>query len=65
MLQKAGYQTALIGKYLNGYGEQPIRATGKSSLLYEPPGWTQWYAGSDHAWHPGASSTAAPTPTST
>ena len=52
VLQKAGYQTALVGKYLNGYGEQPIRRTGKSSLLYEPPGWTQWLAGSDHQWHP-------------
>jgi arylsulfatase A-like enzyme len=52
VLQKAGYQTALVGKYLNGYGQQPVRATGKSSLLYEPPGWTQWLAGSDHLWHP-------------
>ncbi len=51
VLQKAGYHTALIGKYLNGYGEQPIRGTSKSSLHYVPPGWTQWMAGSDHAWH--------------
>jgi N-acetylglucosamine-6-sulfatase len=52
VLQKAGYQTALVGKYLNGYGQQPVRRTGESSLLYEPPGWTQWLAGSDHLWQP-------------
>jgi N-acetylglucosamine-6-sulfatase len=52
VLQKAGYQTALVGKYLNGYGQQPVRRTGRSSLLYEPPGWTQWLAGSDHQWQP-------------
>ncbi len=47
VLQKAGYRTALVGKYLNGYGVQPRRPGGESSLLYQPPGWTQWYAGSD------------------
>ena len=52
VLQKAGYHTALVGKYLNGYGEQPVRRTGRPSLLYEPPGWTQWYAGTDHNWRP-------------
>jgi N-acetylglucosamine-6-sulfatase len=50
VLQQAGYQTALVGKYLNGYGQQPLRSTGGSSLHYEPPGWTQWMAGSDHSW---------------
>jgi N-acetylglucosamine-6-sulfatase len=53
VLQKAGYRTALVGKYLNGYGQQPLRSTGRSSLHYEPPGWTQWMAGSDHVWQPG------------
>jgi arylsulfatase A-like enzyme len=53
VLQKAGYQTALVGKYLNGYGDQPLRTTGGSSLHYVPPGWTQWMAGSDHRWQPG------------
>ena len=34
-LQRAGYRTALIGKYLNGYpnGAPPG---------YQPPGWTDW-----------------------
>ncbi|MET0998272.1 MAG: sulfatase-like hydrolase/transferase, partial [Marmoricola sp.] len=44
---------ALVGKYLNGYGEQPVRGTTESSLRYVPPGWTQWLAGSDHAWSSG------------
>lgn len=52
-LQAGGYQTALVGKYLNGYGEQPTHGTDKPSLTYVPPGWTQWMAGSDHLWRPG------------
>jgi N-acetylglucosamine-6-sulfatase len=31
-LQDAGYRTALVGKYLNGYYMDPV----------EPPGWTEW-----------------------
>ncbi len=40
-LKKAGYRTALIGKYLNGYG--------KPDPTLVPPGWTEWNAaiGSD------------------
>jgi N-acetylglucosamine-6-sulfatase len=53
VLQKAGYRTGLVGKYLNGYGEQPIHGTAESSLNYVPPGWTQWLAGSDHQWRSG------------
>ena len=53
VLQKAGYRTALVGKYLNGYGQQRIRRTHRPSLNYVPPGWSQWWAGSDHLWRPG------------
>ncbi len=35
-LQEEGYQTALIGKYLNGYGTD--------DPSYVPPGWDEWYA---------------------
>jgi N-acetylglucosamine-6-sulfatase len=34
-LQKAGYRTAMMGKYLNGY------PTEKGGI---PPGWSEWYA---------------------
>ena len=37
-LQRAGYQTAMMGKYLNGY--QPD-AEGRDRP-YVPPGWTEW-----------------------
>jgi N-acetylglucosamine-6-sulfatase len=33
-LQRAGYHTALIGKYLNGYGRR--------SQTEVPPGWSEW-----------------------
>lgn len=38
-LQGAGYRTALIGKYLNGYNGL---WTG-TNPPYVPPGWTDWY----------------------
>lgn len=38
-LQKAGYRTALMGKYLNGY--ETTKEQG-SSRTYVPPGWTEW-----------------------
>jgi N-acetylglucosamine-6-sulfatase len=34
--ERAGYRTAMIGKYLNGY------AAGKTT--YVPPGWDRWFA---------------------
>ncbi len=43
-LQEAGYNTALIGKYLNGY---PNRAT----TTYVPAGWTEWYSSVGDAEH--------------
>ncbi len=42
-LQGAGYQTALVGKYMNLYGEQRSKVTGKDSGHYVPAGWTQWF----------------------
>jgi arylsulfatase A-like enzyme len=35
-LQRAGYQTMFVGKYLNGYGEQ-------DSPTHVPPGWSSWH----------------------
>jgi arylsulfatase A-like enzyme len=36
-LQRAGYATIMVGKYLNGYG--------KLNPHYVPPGWTDWHGG--------------------
>jgi N-acetylglucosamine-6-sulfatase len=38
-MQAAGYRTAHIGKYLNGYG------TDRPAIV--PPGWSEWYAAVD------------------
>jgi N-acetylglucosamine-6-sulfatase len=38
-LQRAGYVTSHIGKYINGYGTQ-VRAS-------VPPGWTEWHGAID------------------
>jgi len=40
-LQRAGYHTAHIGKYLNGYG------TDRPAIV--PPGWSEWYGAVDPA----------------
>ena len=40
-LNRAGYDTSFLGKYLNGYGIQKLR-NGQPSLRYVPPGWTDW-----------------------
>ena len=48
MLDKAGYATVYLGKYLNRYGFDPpyLRTTG-NSLRYVPPGWDMWRASLD------------------
>lgn len=42
-LQRYGYTTSYLGKYLNGYGEQRL-PDGRRSVRYVPPGWTDWRA---------------------
>jgi N-acetylglucosamine-6-sulfatase len=39
-LHDAGYRTAMMGKYLNGYLQGPSRSPVPST--YVPPGWDQW-----------------------
>jgi N-acetylglucosamine-6-sulfatase len=41
LMDDAGYQTALIGKYLNGYAH-------RDDQTYVPPGWDFWAAGVGH-----------------
>ena len=43
-LQRAGYWTGHIGKYLNGYGGDPI---GYDTAAAVPPGWSEWYGSED------------------
>ena len=40
-LKRAGYETILVGKYLNGYGSTTTREI--------PPGWTEWHGAVDHS----------------
>ena len=47
LLQAAGYRTALMGKYLNGYDPS---ATEDGSTPYVPPGWSEWDVAGD-AYH--------------
>ena len=45
ILQQAGYRTGLIGKYLNGYGDE-------YPASYIPPGWDRWFGMRQHgAWN--------------
>lgn len=44
-LQSVGYRTALVGKYLNGYGTMWTHGGDQDSAHYIPPGWDDWYAG--------------------
>ena len=50
VLNQAGYQTALVGKYLNGYGKQPSKVTGGPSTTYVPDGWTDWMVSIEKRW---------------
>jgi N-acetylglucosamine-6-sulfatase len=53
-LNRAGYQTALVGKYLNGYGRQRSKVTGGPSARYVPNGWTDWKVGIEKSWPAGS-----------
>ncbi len=54
VLNQAGYQTALVGKYLNGYGQQKSLVTGGPSTTYVPDGWTDWKVGIEKRWPAGS-----------
>ena len=57
-LQAAGYRTIHIGKFLNGYGDEPFD-NGKTV----PPGWNAWHtvlkADTDHYFYGYSSTTTA------
>ena len=55
-LNEAGYNTLFLGKYLNGYGTDRSRATGRVSFRYVPPGWTEWAGAVNRPPHSGYSS---------
>jgi arylsulfatase A-like enzyme len=40
-LQRAGYNTGMMGKYLNGYGQDKGNVPGLP-FTYVPPGWSEW-----------------------
>lgn len=43
-LKQVGYRTCLVGKYLNGYGENLIAGNPSDNPTYIPPGWDDWQA---------------------
>lgn len=48
-LQRAGYRTGLIGKFLNGYGYvPPAQCPTCDWMRYVPPGWDDWQALPDY-----------------
>ncbi len=48
-LQSAGYRTAYIGKYMNGYGIPEYGGVRSPGIRrYVPPGWDRWYVPIDH-----------------
>lgn len=48
-MRRAGYATAYVGKYLNGYGTRahPSLVSGEPSHTYVPKGWDDWRASVD------------------
>jgi arylsulfatase A-like enzyme len=46
-LQQAGYYTAHIGKFLNGYGQQDHPLVSGVPPYEIPPGWNEWYGSID------------------
>ena len=40
-LQRGGYRTSMLGKYLNGYGDPSLDANTSSGQM--PPGWSDWH----------------------
>lgn len=50
VLQRAGYRTAHVGKYLNMYGsDRSAPATSPENRTYVPPGWNRWEALVDYS----------------
>jgi N-acetylglucosamine-6-sulfatase len=43
-LRSSGYRTAMVGKYLNGYGIEDGIPEPVSDAREIPPGWSEWYA---------------------
>lgn len=43
-LRSSGYRTAMVGKYLNGYGIEDGIAEPASDAKEIPPGWADWFA---------------------
>jgi N-acetylglucosamine-6-sulfatase len=48
-LDEAGYETAWVGKFLNGYGEpDKSQVSGEAALTDVPDGWDRWWVPVDH-----------------
>ncbi|MDP9228545.1 MAG: sulfatase-like hydrolase/transferase [Actinomycetota bacterium] len=47
-LRAVGYNTVMVGKYLNGYGIDDGIPERKSDAKEIPPGWSEWYALTDN-----------------
>jgi arylsulfatase A-like enzyme len=43
-LKSSGYQTVLLGKYLNGYPGCTTSSCEEKDDTYVPPGWDEWYS---------------------